>query len=217
MTKCDIPRIAQEHLADLLQEPGGILNSSHETLRPGSVYLLGFNPGGSNGPPLRQSITAMLSHNKNAYLDESWSNGNGSWEPKKAPLQRRVLWLLEQLGLEPRQVCASNLIFLQSRGTKDVSYSLADKCWPVHEAIIEIVKPKMIIAFGNSDYSPYAFLRSMFGGMEETMPSGHGTWKLKGFQCRVSDRPTYVAGLPHLSWYKPEGKPGVVQWLSKHM
>lgn len=217
MTKDEIQTIAKESLSDLLGEPGGILYSSHETLKSGSVYLLGFNPGGSNGAPLSESVRTMLSSSDNAYSDETWSNGNGEWEPGKAPLQQRIQWLLNELGLEISSVCASNLIFLQSRTASDINFSLAKKCWPVHEAILEVVQPQLIIAFGNSADSPYGYLHAMFGGKEEYMPSGHGNWQLKGFRCHINDRPVYVAGLPHLSRYSPYGKPQVVQWLAKHL
>ena len=217
MTKDEIPSIAKESLSDLLGEPGGILYSSHETLKPGSVYLLGFNPGGSNGAPLGESVQSMLSYSDNAYIDESWSNGNGAWEPGEAPLQKRTRWLLNELGLETSAVCASNLIFFQSRSANDISFSLAKRCWPVHEAILKVVQPKLIIAFGNSVDSPYGYLHAMFGGKEEKMPSGHGNWQVKGFRCRINDKPVYVAGLPHLSRYSPVGKPRVVQWLVEHL
>lgn len=64
MSKDEVPRIAKEALSDLLSEPGSILYSSHETLKPGDV-------------------------------------------------------------------CASNQIFLQSRNASGISFSLAEKCWPV--------------------------------------------------------------------------------------
>lgn len=217
MTKDEIPIIAQESLSDIWGEPGGILYSSHETLKPGNVYLLGFNPGGSNGAPLSEIVRSMLSYSDNAYIDESWSNGNGKWEPGKAPLQQRIQWLLDELGLETSSVCASNLIFFQSRAASDINFSLAKKCWPVHEAILEVVQPKLIIAFGNSVDSPYGYLHAMFGGKEEYMPSGHGNWQLKGFHCHINCRPVYVAGLPHLSRYSPVGKPQVVRWLAEHL
>lgn len=108
-----------------------------------------------------------------------------------------------------------NLIFLQSRGASDISYSLAEKCWPVHEAILNIVKPKLIIAFGNSDISPYNYIHSMLGGKEQYFPSGHGNWSVKGFNCQINGRPVYVAGQPHLSRYSLIGKNQVVEWLSK--
>jgi hypothetical protein len=217
MAKDEIQNIAKNSLSDLLQEPGGILYSSHETLKPASVYLLGFNPGGSDGAPLGESLKSMLSYCENAYVNESWINGNGEWGPGEAPLQKRVRWLLNELGLETSAVCASNLIFFQSRSAADIDFSLAKRCWPVHEGILKIVRPKLIIAFGNSDKSPYGYLHEMFRGEEESISSGHGNWKVKGFHCRINDRPVYVAGLPHLSRYSPVGKRDVVQWLAQHL
>lgn len=77
MNKDDIPKIARKELTELLEHPGSMLYSSHETLKPGNVYLLGFNPGGAGGNPLKLSIDSMLSNKHNAYLDESWENFNG--------------------------------------------------------------------------------------------------------------------------------------------
>lgn len=217
MTKDEIPKVAKIALSDVLSQSGSILYSSHETLKPGNVYLLGFNPGGEGGSSVEQSIDSLLSNTVNAYLDESWDNQNGVWANGEAPLQKRVQWVLESLGLNPRDVCASNLIFLRSREATDICYSLAEKCWPVHQAILSIVKPKLIIAFGNSDTSPYGYLHSMFGGKEEFLPSGHGNWSIKGFSCKIDGRPVYVAGLPHLSRYSPVGKSEVAKWLSEHI
>ena len=217
MSKDEIPKIAKKTLSDVLSESGSILYSSHETLKPGDVYLLGFNPGGAGGNPVEQSINSMLTNTDNSYLDESWENHNGVWDNGKAPLQKRVQWILESLGLNTREVCASNLIFLQSREASDINYSLAEQCWPVHEAILNIIKPKLIIAFGNSAISPYGYLQSMLGGKEEHFPSGHGNWSVKGFSCKINDLPIYVAGLPHLSRYSPIGKNQVVEWLSKQI
>jgi len=215
MNKEEIPKIAKDALSEVLSESGSILYSSHETLKSGDVYLLGFNPGGAGGNPVEQSINSMLTNTNNSYLDESWENHSGVWANGEAPLQKRIQWILESLGLNTRDVCASNLIFLQSRKASDISFSLAKKCWPVHEAILNIIKPKLIIAFGNSEVSPYGYLHAMFGGDEEYFPSGHGNWSIKGFNCEINGRSIYVAGLPHLSRYSPIGKNDVIVWLSK--
>lgn len=224
MTINDIPLIAQQCLSDWLDKPGTILYSSYETIKPGSVYLLGFNPGGTDGTPLKDSIAAILHKKTNDYLDQTgWKNGNGTWPEDKAPLQKRVCWLLEMIGLNPGGVCASNLIFLQSRKANDIDYSMyAERCWPVHEAILGIVQPKLIITFGNSKISPYSYLHSKFGSKEDhskddCIPSGHGNWNAKGFQCKINGNNVYVAGLPHLSRYSPKDKTQVVEWLSRQI
>ena len=217
MKKQDIPKIANNLLSDHLSKSGGILYSSHETLKPGPVYLMGFNPGGSGGAPLADSLESMLSYSGNAYIDECWNNANGSWNAGEAPLQKRIRWLLAKLGLDVTDVCASNLIFFRSQSAQDINFSLADDCWPVHEAILEVVQPRMILTFGNSDASPYGYLFSRFGGTQETLPSGHGNWKVKGFTCSINGRSTYVAGLPHLSRYSPIEKNEVVSWLKARL
>jgi len=213
--KDEIPEFARTNLAEYLDQPGSILYSSHQTLKPGDVYLLGFNPGGTGSKPLRANIDSMLSNDCNGYLDESWENRNGSWKKGEAPLQKRIRWVLNSLEFNPREVCASNLIFFQSRAASDISYSLAKRCWPIHEAIMSVVKPKLIITFGNSDVSPYRFLHDMLGGNEKHVHSGHGSWNVKGFKSRTNDEEVYVAGFPHLSRYSPIDQHQVVEWLSK--
>jgi hypothetical protein len=214
MTKEEIPEIAKRNLADLLNKSGSILYSSHETLKPGNVYLLGFNPGGAGGNQLSNNIENLLNNESNAYLDESWKNLNGTWEIGEAPLQKRICWLLDTIGFDPREVCASNLIFFQSREAKDINFNLAQRCWPIHEAIIKIVKPKLIISFGNSEISPYRFLHRMLGGTEvKPQPARQGNWKVKGFNTSINCQAIYVAGLPHLSRYSPIGKTNIVNLL----
>lgn len=218
MNKLDLPILARQCLSDLLDFPGSILYGSHETLRRGDIYLLGFNPGGTGGDTLSVNIDAMLVKSDNAYLDESW--GDGSGEVGEATLQKRVIWVLETLGVDPRSVCATNLIFVKSRDAKGVDYKIADTCWPVHKAMLGIVKPKLIVAFGNSKVSPYHYLLSRFGSgsQDPDEPSGHPNWTLKGFKANLPDgNSPYVVGLPHLSRYKPDGKPDVEKWLKSKL
>lgn len=213
MSKDKLLDIIRSNLADLMNEPGSILYSDHLTLKPGLLYLLGFNPGGSGGNSLSTNLVKLLNNQDNAYLDECWNNRNGSWEKGQAPLQKRVCWLMRSLGFNPREVCASNLIFFQSRKSTDINFNLAKICWPVHEAILEIVKPRLIITFGNSNLSPYRYLHNIFNGKEEYYPSGHGEWRVKGFETSINNRETYVVGLPHLSRYNPIGRDAVLGWL----
>lgn len=102
---------------------------------------------------------------------------------------------------------------LNLRGASDIDFSLAQKCWPIHEAIIELIRPKLKLTFGNSSISPYAYLHTRLGGKEDSFPSGHGNWSIKSFSCKINGHPLFVVGLPHLSRYLPIGKKQVVQWL----
>lgn len=138
MSKKEIQKMARSKLSHYVNVPGSLFYSSHEALKSGDVYLLGFNPGGGEGRPLGESIESMLEKETNAYLDEEWENENGSWEAGEAPFQKRAQYLIEEVfKLNTREVCASNLIFFQSRDQKGTQYSHADVCWPVHKATLE--------------------------------------------------------------------------------
>ncbi|MDQ5904341.1 MAG: hypothetical protein QG672_1934 [Pseudomonadota bacterium] len=106
---------------------------------------------------------------------------------------------------------------MQSRDAEQIDYALADTCWPVHQAIIDIVRPRLILAYGNSDMSPYRYLQKMFAGVEDDVASlpaaRHGNWRVRGFVATISGQETYVAGLPHMSRYDPRGNVEIVSWL----
>src|SRR5437016_3951996 len=154
----DLARVvdtARQALAPLLDRSGNILYSAASTLRPGPVYLLGLNPGGdpTGHETIREMLERLPSRTANAYLDESWERQSC---PGQAQLQQRVAWLLQQLGLQVRDVCASNLIFTRSKATAGAGYpQTADMCWPVHDTILDIVRPRLVVAYGNSSMSPY--------------------------------------------------------------
>lgn len=104
MNKLELSILARQCLTSQLNLPGSILYGSHETLRRGDLYLLGFNPGGTGGDTLSVNIDAMLVKSDNAYLDESWGDGSQALEVGQATLQKRVIWVLETLGVDPRSV-----------------------------------------------------------------------------------------------------------------
>ena len=206
---------ARKQLSSILGRSGNVLYSAARTLSPGPVYLLGLNPGGdpSRHETIGETLERLPSRSSNAYLHETWERRAG---PGHAPLQRRVRWLIEQLGLNVEDVCAANLIFTRSRDASGSEYPrLAHLCWPTHVAILDIVRPKLIVAYGNSDVSPYAYLRSQLNGSsEELFPSGHGTWQCRAFPTAG----TWVVGLPHLSRYAVDRHPAMAgrlrRWLA---
>jgi hypothetical protein len=215
----DAPReivdFARTQLASELPRSGEILYSAASTLRPGPVYLLGHNPGGDPNdrglPNVGQSLDDLPTKTINSYLDTVWSRQHGVGQ---APLQRRVVWLLESLGLKPRDVAASNLIFVRSRDVARSRFGeYARLCWPVHERILDVVKPRLLLVYGNSGASPFGFLRDTFGAdVDERCPSGHGKWMCRSFQVPRRFR---VVGLPHLSRYDVSGHPEVIEWISR--
>jgi hypothetical protein len=216
-TKQDIVECAKSKLEPFFSVSGGLLYSSHETLRRGDIYFLGYNPGGNGGDCIGDSIDHMLQYTDNAYLDESWADSRGAYPKGEARLQKRVQWLLESLGYNTRSVCASNLIFMRSRDAAGVDHALADVCWPVHEEILELVQPRIILTFGNSDVSPFQYLHNKFGGLQVQTPCGHGSWTVKAFRTTIRGRTIQVVGVPHLSRYSPIGRLEVVNWIKDRM
>lgn len=209
---------AEIHLSAVLNEAGSILYSSPDTLTQSDIYIVGFNPGGTGGPTIAQHLKNLPQKSENAYIDESWSNQTTIYLQGKAPLQKRLQWLASDLGYDLSRICASNLIFIKSRNAQGVRFpDDADLCWPVHRNIISSIRPKLLLTFGNSNISPYGYLLNRLKGKEESISSGHGNWKCRGFATTVDQQNLYVAGLPHLSRYCPIGKAEVVEWLKSKL
>jgi hypothetical protein len=207
---------AQDKLAALLAEPGCVLYSAAATLQRGDLYILGLNPRGSKSDKtIAKDLDDLPTRTRNGYIDGQWKNHQRG----KAPIQRRIAWLVKQLGHELRAVCASNLIFTSSRDAVTCGYpERADLCWPVHELILDIVRPRCILAYGNSGKSPYRYLRDRWltdGQQEDRFPAGHGSWECRAFRATVSGRDTLIVGLPHLARYSPIGKDAVVNKIRK--
>lgn len=214
----EIATFATDHLTSVLGESGYVLYSDAKSLQPCPVYLLGHNLGGSPkdqaDATVRASLEELPGKTLNNYLDEAWTTASQrSWSKGQAPLQRWVVWLLQQLGLSPRSVPCSNLIFVRSIGVSGSSFrELSDLCWVVHEQIIDIVVPTLLLVFGNSDPSPYSYLSERLGSTNESScESGHGNWLCRSF----GSRDYTVVGLPHLSRYNVIGKHDVVRWIKK--
>jgi hypothetical protein len=194
---------ARECLAEILQESGTILYSSCETLKAGDYYFLGVNPGGSP-EETKETIQSTLEElralkKQNAYLDQCWCGKEciGCCRP----LQKRFRFLFEDvLEVDPRVVCATNLIFRRSRSERDAGgWKMADKCWAVHKAIIqEIVKPRVIITHGSL---PFDFISDKLGGKLLEKPRlcewANWTWRCS----RLEETGQKLVGLPHLSIY----------------
>jgi hypothetical protein len=122
---------------------GVLLNSGRAAFTGCSdVYLLEINPGGD---PTAETETvadqvrrALEGENSNwsSFRDDSWANGTRP--PGTFGMQPRVLHLLEQLGLDPGAVPASNLVFVRSRreGT-----SFLPRCKPGRRHVGRSMRP----------------------------------------------------------------------------
>jgi len=76
---------------------------------------------------------------------------------------------------------------------------------------LNVVQPRVLLVFGNSNPSPYTFLRKKFGATnQETIESGHSNWSCRAFKA---DNDMVVVGVPHLSRYDIIGKGAVIEWI----
>jgi uracil-DNA glycosylase len=106
------------------------------------------------------------------------------------------------LEVDPRIVCATNLIFQRSRGERDAGgWELAKTCWPVHDVILKIVQPRVIITFGRL---PFEFIWEKLSGTHPTAErSGHGSWQWRSSKLETEQ---VLIGVPHLSRYALQTK-----------
>jgi hypothetical protein len=142
---------------NLLEQSGRVAYAGREAFSgKASVYLLGLNPGGDPVRLRSETVAADMDLSLNhrpegwsAYVDESWEGAPaGGWG-----LQPRVRHLCQQLNLDPRTVPSSNLIFVRTRresGLGSSITSLAEACWPFHEAVIDAVDAQLIVCFGKT-------------------------------------------------------------------
>lgn len=208
-------------LAPIESRIGSILYSSYTTLKPGPFYLLGLNPGGEEGETLRHCIDHTFEYMGNSYLDEHWPTKTRQYVRGGHPLQRHLVFLFNALGQDIRNVCGSNLIFTKSIGQGGAGYPQnADICWPVHQHIITIVRPSILLVFGNGQLSPFSYIwnlhvRTTGSSPEEIsrIPAQYGNWMCRAFRTRIEGCPVLVIGLPHLSRYSLDNRPTVMDWI----
>ena len=199
----------------MLDEPGAVLYSSAETLRPGPIYLLGLNPGGSERTTLRDSISKSRA-GCNAYLDERFAPGGHLRCAGQATLQRRVQGLCNLMGLDTRNVPASNLVFVRSTRLKNYPNFDAARalCFPVHQIFLEAIKPKFLMTFGalksfgslDSSWADFRLVAS------ESRCVQHGRWKAHRGRVLIASTEIAFGNIPHMSVWASDQRQEVVRW-----
>ena len=113
-----------------------------------------------------------------------------------------------------RSVCASNLIFVRSRSEDSLNRprELAEKCWPIHQRILEIVQPQCIVTFGGKVFD---FISNKASRSTQLVkePSGHGNWHCYFSQIQIGNAFFNLINLPHLSRYAIND--AVAEWASQ--
>jgi hypothetical protein len=215
---------------DLVACNGRLLYSWLGTVRPGPVYFLGYNPGGNpDGRPgtILQELdrSAAVPAGWSAFLDERWSGGGraGTEGPARTkPLQDRFRALMGALGLDPRAVPASNVILVRSQNAAEIrarEHELARRCWPVHDAILRSVRPRVVLVHGLRAYT-LLLGRGRTLGAEDAFPCGYPQFGCcRAVRAVLADRPVGVLALPHLSRY-PVDRPNATEallWLRQRV
>lgn len=215
-------------LKGLQEKSGSVFFSEQETLRPGPVYFLGINPGGS--PDQNDRDEGILKNiiprsGENAYYE--------AWEPCAPgahPFQRNVkkfLGSLKHIGIPPeterllrekqakdgktppleeeecfiRSICSSNLCFLRSTAMSTLRPGLRKSiAEDIHDYILNtVVKPSIVLINGLGAYDIFRDMLGLSGGRGEELETG--------MKCKVWLRPLdddkLVVGIPHLSPRRP--------------
>lgn len=122
--------------------------------------------------------------------------------------------MLAGVGAAVRTVCASNLVFVRSRSAVELddNDSLLQRCWPTHELILDIVRPRCIVSFGG-EVSRFISSQGLALCAAEFFPSGHGSWECSYSRISLRGRETVLISLPHLSRYAIDHHPEVYEWM----
>lgn len=200
ISKLSSVRMALQALPVEMQKASSkFLYSSGATLAPGKYYLLGYNPGGDPDfieQPFHNEIGFWENNTTNAYLDEKWRKGESEGQ---APYQLNVQALCRAIGVDVRDVCATNWFFVRSLSAAKLKGCSPEMFFPVHDAIMEIVQPEVVFAVG---LSTYKIVKKFFHfDQVNSFSSGHGSWS-----CLVAQRPygrriQKLIGFPHFSRY----------------
>jgi hypothetical protein len=142
--------------APMLSRSGSVFYSGRGAFsRPGRLYILGLNPGGSPqvqaGNTIGKDIAAWtdMPEHYSRYLDESWEDK----APGTCGMQPRMRHMFGKLGMDLRRVPASNLVFVRSNNEASLAAEkgpLMAQCWPVHAAVIEVLGIETILALGGT-------------------------------------------------------------------
>lgn len=208
-----------------LEKTGLVIYSDRNTLRPNPVLFYGINPG--QDPKnhhhthwsIEKSLNEFASGHPSLITHQAWPKRKvvggtyvNDYEPGQAPYQRRTQHLLNEIGHSNALV--TNLLFLQSRGVQELGkmQTLADSekllasCWQVHELILEICRPEVIITCTTA---VDRCMGEKFELREEShFPAMHvlNDGKGKDRQCTVftgnwKERALTVVAIPHMSYY----------------
>jgi hypothetical protein len=127
--------------------------SAFQGQRP--LYVLGLNPGGSPVAQAAETVERDLADWRalkapwSAYLDESWQGKPAGTHG----MQPRMRHMFDRLGLDLREVPASNVVFVRSANEAALASekaALLSQCWTVHGAVIRDLGIRTILCLGTT-------------------------------------------------------------------
>lgn len=183
-----IERFAKLIPQALLQESGKVFYTGRDAFsRQAALYIVGAQPGGA---PENYTTEIVGAHTEavikqwpsdwSAFRDEVWEGA----APGTYGMAPRVLHLFRQLNLEPHTVPASNLIFVRSRNEEDLRHrqaALAELCWPFHQAVIDMLKPRVVLCLGGT---AGRYMRERLGAgrlVGEFIENNNRRWRSQAF------------------------------------
>lgn len=198
----------------LLDQSGLVFYSGRSAFsQPSAIYLLGANPGGDRGIDNDEFIGA---HSKMlaTQVDDIWSSyKDGVWGRKGAgqeTMQLRIAHMFDQLGLDLRSIPASNLIFTRSRNVAALGADfekLADMCWPVHQAVITKLKPKIILCMGNDAAGYVRNKLAAFELVDHYIENNNRGWKSEAHRNNDGKIVITVTHPSRADWRNPNSDP----------
>jgi hypothetical protein len=210
MKNSDVVSALTQKLRDtgLADMSGALLYSSIATLAPGKLYVLGYNPGGDPLAETDNTAIQLAKHAKkrpdwNEYIDGDWKPGGRLCAVGGAPMQKRVRHLITALGSSVQEVCASNLIFVRSRvpGHLTNQARLAQSCCPVHQFILNHVRPAAILSIGGGPVFEFICQQGRLISGPERFKAGHGNWGCLAGRVELGDQEIALVSVPHLARY----------------
>lgn len=203
--------------AHLRARSGSIFYSGRRAFTdPAQVYILGLNPGGEvvDRPDLHgmtveshtQGLLAKASLEWSEFIDSGW----GKDAPGASYVQRRVRYVMDELGLDLRQVPASNAIFVRTRSEEEIGKEktrLLEDCWPLHEAVIQRLDVQLVVCMGGT---VGGWVRRKLGAgalLDRDQERNGRRWKST---LHANERGQLVATVPHpsrMKWDCEESNP----------
>lgn len=128
---------------------GAVFYSPARAWKPDArLYVVGLNPGGDPigqaAETIERNVAAFRAGTLVSELEVGWAGR----QPGAHKYQRSVRQLGEVFGLAPEDIPISNMSFVRSRGEKGALFSDMELCWPLQEAIIRILRPRLIVCCG---------------------------------------------------------------------